>query len=310
MNLLSINDLSTEQITEIFALASSPAYRLLRGRIIANLFYEPSTRTRLSFELAALRLGADIITFDAPTSSEQKGESLKDTAFTLQALGADVLVIRHSSSGVPQQIANWVNCSVINAGDGAHEHPTQALLDLYTMKQWLGRIAGLRVGIVGDIKHSRVAHSLYLALNKMGAEAVLIGPRELVSSRPGPHVSYDFDAELPNLDVCYMLRYQGERHKTEYSPKYEYRLTKERLDVLPSQSIVMHPGPMNRGVEIDSDVADSPRAWAIESQVKNGIKVRAALIYWLLKEGENAEVLKGSFNDRTRIYNSGTGTSL
>ena len=290
-SLLSAGDLSAEEIGHVFNLvgyidrwASVGKDQVLKDCVVANLFYEPSTRTRLSFELAAARLGADVITFDPTTSSELKGESTKDTVLTLQALGADVLVVRHQDRGVPQLITGWVNSSVINAGDGTREHPTQALLDLYTMKQWLGRLAGLRVGIVGDVHHSRVANSLYYALARVGAETVLIGPRQLVSSRPGPYVSYDLDAEIPNLDVCYMLRYQGERHTTEYSPKYEYRLTKERMAKLPAHALIMHPGPMNRGVEIESDVADSPRAWPIQAQVTNGVKVRAALLYWLLKE--------------------------
>jgi len=288
VNLLSTNDMSSEQIREVLELASRDYRRLLRHHIVANLFYEPSTRTRLSFELAAKHQGADVITFDAPTSIEQKGESLKDTALTLQALGADVLVVRHSSSGVPHQIARWVDCSVINAGDGTHEHPTQALLDVYTIKQKLGAVAGVRVGIVGDIKHSRVAHSLYLALAKAGAETVLIGPKGIVS-RPGPYATYDIDGALPTLDVCYVLRAQIERHLKKDYYFSDFKLTVERAEMLPSHAIVMHPGPMNRGIEIDSDVADSSRS-VILDQVKNGVTVRAALLYWLLREGENAEV--------------------
>jgi aspartate carbamoyltransferase catalytic subunit len=280
VSLLSINDVTGTEIQDVLDTTVTLGERLLNGRTVANLFYEPSTRTRLSFELAARKLGADVITFDVNTSAEQKGEGLKDTALTLQALGVDVLVVRHSEAGVPKFMSDFVNCTVINAGDGTHEHPTQALLDLYTMREHFGRVAGLRVGIVGDVRHSRVAHSLYLALAKMGAETTLIGPRKLVSSRPGRYVSYDLDGALPTLDVCYMLRYQGERHKTEYSPRYEYRLTVERAAKLPVHAVVMHPGPMNRGVEIDSDVADGPRS-LIQQQVTNGVVVRAALLYWL-----------------------------
>ena len=292
MNLLSINDLTLKQITEILTLARYGRLESLEGCVVANLFYEPSTRTRLSFELAAIRQGAEVITFDVDTSSEQKGESMKDTALTLQALGADVLVVRSPARGFPAAMSEWVDCAVVNAGDGSGEHPTQALADLYTMKQHFGRIAGLRVGIVGDVHHSRVANSLYLALAKMGAETVLIGPRLFVSSRPGPYVRYDLDAELSKLDVCYVLRAQTERHNklTSLTDLLKaYKLTTERTRLLPKDAIVMHPGPMNRGVEIDSDVADSQPA--IQQQVTNGVVVRSALLYWLLNErSEESEV--------------------
>ena len=282
-HLLSINDLGLD--TSIFNIANTLKYQgTLIGKTITTLFYEPSTRTRLSFELAAKRQGAEVIAFDPEISSEQKGESLKDTALTLQALGADVLVIRHPKNGVPKEISQWVDCSVVNAGDGTNEHPTQALIDLYTIKQKLGSVAGVRVGIVGDVKHSRVAHSLYLALAKAGADPVLIGPKDVVSSRPGPYVKYDLDAELPSLDVYYVLRAQTERHGKDYYLSHfnDYKLTVERASRLPSHAIVMHPGPMNRGVEIDSDVADSSRS-VILDQVKNGVIVRAAVLYWLLR---------------------------
>lgn len=288
--------MSATEILQIFALADTNYEMSSPGKIIANVFYEPSTRTRLSFELAAKRIGADVITFEPETSSEKKGEGTQDTALTLQALGANVIVVRHPQWSIPKIISGFVNrCNVINAGDGSNEHPTQALLDLYTMKQQLGRIAGLHVGIVGDVHHSRVAHSLYPALAKMGAKTTLIGPKHLVSSRPGPYVSYDLDAKLPELDVCYVLRAQKERYHVSdealragmrvtenFNHLSRYKLTNERAEKLPPHAIVMHPGPMNRGVEIDSSVADSPRAWPIQAQVTNGIKVRSALLHWLL----------------------------
>jgi aspartate carbamoyltransferase catalytic subunit len=257
-----------------------------------NFFLENSTRTRISFELAAKRLSADVINFAAGGSSVSKGESLKDTALTLQAMGADAIVIRHSSSGSPLQLTGWVDGHVLNAGDGTHEHPTQALLDLYTMREKLGRLEGLRVAIVGDVLHSRVARSLCFGLVKMGAEVTLIGPPTLIPPDApawGVQVNYDLDGVIPKLDVCYMLRVQRERQRLEYFPSVrEYNrlfgLTATRADALPEGSLIMHPGPMNRGVEIDSDVADLPQA-VIEEQVTNGIAVRMSLLYLLLGGG-------------------------
>jgi aspartate carbamoyltransferase catalytic subunit len=254
-----------------------------------NFFLENSTRTRISFELAAKRLSADVINFSAGGSSVSKGESLKDTALTLQAMGADAIVIRHSSSGSPLQLTKWVDGHVINAGDGTHEHPTQALLDLYTMREKLGRLEGLRVAIVGDVLHSRVARSLSFGLVKMGAEVTLIGPPTLIPPDAGAwgvQVSYDIESVLPKLDVCYMLRVQRERQRLEYFPSVrEYNrifgLSSKRAAMLPEGSVIMHPGPMNRGVEIDSDVADLPQA-LIEEQVTNGIAIRMSLLYLLL----------------------------
>jgi aspartate carbamoyltransferase catalytic subunit len=261
----------------------------LRGRTVVNFFLENSTRTRISFELAAKRLSADVINFSAGGSSVSKGESLKDTALTLQAMGADAIVIRHSSSGSPLQLTKWVDGHVINAGDGTHEHPTQALLDLYTMREKLGRLEGLRVAIVGDVLHSRVARSLSFGLVKMGAEVTLIGPPTLIPPDAGAwgvQVSYDIESVLPKLDVCYMLRVQRERQRLEYFPSVrEYNrifgLSSKRAAMLPEGSVIMHPGPMNRGVEIDSDVADLPQA-LIEEQVTNGIAIRMSLLYLLL----------------------------
>jgi aspartate carbamoyltransferase catalytic subunit len=297
-HLLSMHDLTAEDVTRILDTAASfrevgsrvikkvPA---LRGRTVVNLFLENSTRTRISFELAAKRLSADVINFSASGSSVAKGESLRDTALTLQAMGADAIVIRHSSSGSPLQLTRWVEGHVLNAGDGTHEHPTQALLDLYTMRERLGRLEGLRVAIVGDVLHSRVARSLSFGLVKMGAEVTLLGPPTLIPPDVpawGAHVSYEIDAVVPKLDVCYMLRVQRERQRLEYFPSVrEYRrlfgLTRQRAAALPEGALIMHPGPMNRGVEIDSDVADLPES-VMEEQVTNGIAVRMALLYLLL----------------------------
>jgi len=297
-HLLSVHDLSADDVIRILDTAESfrevgtrvikkvPA---LRGRTVVNLFYENSTRTRISFELAAKRLSADVITFTTGGSSVSKGESLKDTALTLQAMGADAIVIRHSSSGAPHRLTSWVQGSVLNAGDGTHEHPTQALLDLYTMRERLGRIEGLRVAIVGDVLHSRVARSLSFGLVKMGAEVTLVGPPTLIPPDApawGVGVSSDLDGVLPKLDVCYLLRVQTERQRLEYVPSLReyarlFGLTRDRVDLLPEGALVMHPGPMNRGVEIDSDVADLPRS-VMEEQVTNGIAVRMSLLYLLL----------------------------
>jgi aspartate carbamoyltransferase catalytic subunit len=261
----------------------------LRGRTVVNLFYENSTRTRISFELAAKRLSADVINFTTSGTSVAKGESLKDTALTLQAMGADAIVIRHSSSGAPYTLTKWVHGSVLNAGDGTHEHPTQALLDLYTIREKLGRFEGLRVGVIGDVLHSRVARSLTFGLVKVGAEVTLVGPPTLIPPEApgwGVGVSFDVDEVLPKLDVCYMLRVQRERQRQQYFPSVReysrlFGLTRERVAMLPEGCVIMHPGPMNRGIEIDSDVADLPQA-LMEEQVTNGIAIRMALLYLLL----------------------------
>jgi aspartate carbamoyltransferase catalytic subunit len=297
-HLLSIDDVTAEDIVRILDTAESfrevgtrvikkvPA---LRGRTVVNLFYENSTRTRISFELAAKRLSADVINFSTSGSSVSKGESLKDTALTLQAMGADAIVIRHSSSGSPLTLTKWVRGCVLNAGDGTHEHPTQALLDIYTMRERLGRLEGLRVAIVGDVLHSRVARSLSFALVKVGAEVTLVGPPTLIpldATGWGAQVSYDIESVLPKLDVCYMLRVQRERQRQQYFPSVReyarlFGLTRARVAMLPSEALIMHPGPMNRGIEIESDVADLPNS-VIEEQVTNGIAVRMALLYLLL----------------------------
>jgi aspartate carbamoyltransferase catalytic subunit len=267
----------------------------LRGRTVVNLFFEDSTRTRISFEVAAKRLSADVINFAAKGSSVSKGESLKDTALTLEAMGADAVVIRHGSSGAPHRLATagWIGGSVVNAGDGTHEHPTQALLDAFTLRRHLregtGDLAGLRVAIVGDILHSRVARSNVLLLRTLGADVTLVAPPTLlpVGIETWPcSVGYDIDAVLPDQDAVMMLRVQGERMQAAYFPSAQeysrlYGLDARRMALLPEHAIVMHPGPMNRGMEISADVADSPRAVMVE-QVTNGVSVRMAVLYLLL----------------------------
>ncbi len=261
----------------------------LRGRTVVNLFFEDSTRTRTSFEVAAKRLSADVINFSATGSSVSKGESLKDTALTLEAIGADGVVIRHGSSGAPHRLATWVRGSVLNAGDGTHEHPTQALLDAYTMRSRLGRVEGLKVTIVGDVLHSRVARSNVLLLRTLGADVTLVAPPTLfpvgVEAWPA-EVSYDIDAVLPKSDVVMVLRVQRERMNAAYFPSAReysrrYGLDGRRMAMLPDEAIVMHPGPMNRGMEIAAEVADSVRSTIVE-QVANGVSVRMAVLYLLL----------------------------
>ncbi|MBM7079789.1 MULTISPECIES: aspartate carbamoyltransferase catalytic subunit [Micromonospora] len=309
-HLLSGGDLDAGTATEILDTAAEMAtvagrevkkLPALRGRTVVNLFYEDSTRTRISFEAAAKRLSADVINFSAKGSSVTKGESLKDTALTLQAMGADAVVVRHPASGAPHRLANWVDGSVVNAGDGTHEHPTQALLDAYTMRARLGRLAGLHVAIVGDVLHSRVARSNVLLLSTLGAKVTLVGPPTLIpvdwaaragvgsvatDADPGTDVCYDLDAVLPGVDVVMMLRVQRERMNDSYFPSAReyarrYGLDGPRLRRLPEHAIVMHPGPMNRGMEITPEVADSPRSTIVE-QVANGVSVRMAVLYLLL----------------------------
>ncbi|HKF00500.1 MAG TPA: aspartate carbamoyltransferase catalytic subunit [Actinomycetes bacterium] len=262
----------------------------LRGRTVCNLFFEDSTRTRISFELAAKRLSADVINFSARGSSLSKGESLKDTALTIEAMGVDAIVLRHGASGAAVRLAGWVQAHVVNAGDGTHEHPTQALLDLYTMRQHFPSLAGLRVAIVGDVLHSRVARSNVLALKTMGAEVTLVAPPTLLPPRVetwGVGIAYDLDAVLPKQDVVMLLRLQLERQTAGYLPTLReyarlYGLDARRLAAMPGHAIVMHPGPMNRGVEIAAEVADSIQRSVVTSQVANGISVRMALLYLLL----------------------------
>jgi aspartate carbamoyltransferase catalytic subunit len=258
----------------------------LRGKTMVNFFAEPSTRTRTSFELAAFRLSADVVNISATTSSLQKGETLKDTALNLQALYADIIVLRHSSAGAPKFLAERLDSSIINAGDGAHEHPTQALLDVFTIRERLGKIEGLKVAIVGDILFSRVARSDIWALKKLGAEVTLVGPSTLVPrsfEEMGVAVARHIDDILESADVISLLRIQHERQRKEYFPSLNeyirfFGLTKARAARLKPACLVMHPGPVNRGVEIDSDIADGPQS-VILDQVTNGLAVRMAVLY-------------------------------
>jgi aspartate carbamoyltransferase catalytic subunit len=303
-HLISAGDLSREETVlildtaaELASVAGRPIRKLptLRGMTVVNLFYEDSTRTRTSFEAAAKRLSADVINFSARGSSVAKGESLKDTALTLEAMGADAVVIRHGASGAAHRLAGWVTGSVVNAGDGTHEHPTQALLDAFTIRQRLGAdkrgsgLDGLRVTIVGDVLHSRVARSNVLLLSTLGAEVTLVAPPTLMpyAVHTWPcKASYDLDTELRKTDVVMMLRVQQERMSAAYFPSVrEYRrrygLDAGRMALLPAHAIVMHPGPMNRGVEIAAEVADSPRSTVV-AQVANGVTVRMAVLYLML----------------------------
>ncbi|GIF49493.1 aspartate carbamoyltransferase [Asanoa ferruginea] len=300
-HLLSAADLDSQQAilvldtaAELASISGREVKKLptLRGRTVVNLFYEDSTRTRISFEAAAKRLSADVINFSAKGSSVSKGESLKDTALTLQAMGADAVVIRHPASGAPHRLASWVGGSVVNAGDGTHEHPTQALLDAYTMRSRLGRLEGLHVAIVGDVLHSRVARSNVLLLTTLGAKVTVVGPPTLIpvdvapALSPDLQVSYDLDAVLPEVDVVMMLRVQRERMNDSFFPSTReyarrYGLDAQRMRRLPEHAIVMHPGPMVRGMEITPEVADSARSTIVE-QVANGVSVRMAVLYLLL----------------------------
>jgi aspartate carbamoyltransferase catalytic subunit len=304
-HLISAGDLSREDAVlildtaaELASVADRPIKKLptLRGRTVVNLFYEDSTRTRTSFEAAAKRLSADVINFSAKGSSVAKGESLKDTALTLEAMGSDAIVVRHPASGAPRRLADWVSGRVINAGDGTHEHPTQALLDAFTIRQRLvgpeqrGRaLDGVRVTIVGDVLHSRVARSNVLLLDTLGAEVTVVAPPTLMpwAIETWPcKASYDLDAELRKSDVMMMLRVQQERMSAAFFPtvreyRRRYGLDTGRMALLPEHAIVMHPGPMNRGVEIAAEVADSPRS-TIVAQVANGVTVRMAVLYLML----------------------------
>ncbi len=298
-DLLGVRELSADEIN--FVLETADAFKqlgtreikkvpALRGKTLVNFFVEPSTRTRTSFELAAFRLSADVINISATTSSLTKGETLKDTAQdtarNLEALHADILVLRHSSAGAPQFLASRLKASVINAGDGAHEHPTQALLDLYTIRERRGKIAGLHVAIIGDILFSRVARSNIFGLLKLGAHVTLVGPSTLVPrefEKLGVEVSYQIDDVLPKADVVNLLRIQHERQRREYFPGIReyirlFGLTKERAKRLKPDCLIMHPGPINRGVEIDSEVADGLQS-VILDQVTNGLAVRMAVLY-------------------------------
>ena len=313
-NLLSAADLDRQATIDLLDIAEEMAgvnhrdikkLPTLRGKTVVNLFFEDSTRTRISFELAEKRLSADVINFSAKGSSVSKGESLKDTAQTLEAMGADAVVIRHSASGAAYKLANsgWINGSIINAGDGTHEHPTQALLDAFTMRKRIygdksiGKgLEGIKVAIVGDILHSRVARSNLILLNTLGAQVHFVAPPTLLPAKPSRwkaklHYSLDQAIESEDPDVVMMLRIQTERMNASYFPsEREYSriwgFNAERLGRLKNSAIVMHPGPMNRGLEIDAISADSPQSTVLE-QVTNGVSVRMAVLYALLSGERN-----------------------
>lgn len=301
-HLLSAADLSRDEIGQILDTAAEmhdvqrrevkklPA---LRGRTVVNLFFEDSTRTRSSFEIAGKWLSADVINVSAKGSSVSKGESLRDTALTIAAMGVDGMVIRHHASGAPHQVAQWVDAAIVNAGDGTHEHPTQALLDAYTMQQRLGDLAGKHVAIVGDLTHSRVVRSNLLLLKTLDAQVTLVAPPTLMPSgivdwakTDGFTLSEDFDAVLPTVDAVMMLRVQKERMTGGYFPTpreytVHYGLTRDRLKLLPEHAVICHPGPMNRGLEIAADAADEARS-SILDQVSAGVAVRMSVLYYLL----------------------------
>lgn len=303
-HLLGVSDLGgAAGIEEVMRLTDSfvevserpiPRVPALRGKTVAWLFYEDSTRTRLSFETAAKRLSADTMNFSVSSSSVKKGESLRDTARTIEAMGIDAIVVRHASAGAPHRIASWVDAAVVNAGDGWHEHPTQALLDTYTLRQRLGSLEGRHVAIVGDIKHSRVARSDVWAFTAMGARVTLVAPPTLLppSVEGWPvAVSQDLDSVLPTVDAVYLLRMQRERMTEALLPSLReytacFGLTNQRVELLRDDAWVMHPGPMNRGVEISADVADLPRSLILD-QVRNGVAVRMAVLYLLLGAGSD-----------------------
>lgn len=294
-HLLGINELSADEIRYVLDTAESfkevstrsikkvPA---LRGRVVCTMFFEDSTRTRMSFALAAQRLSADVLDFSAKISSASKGESLRDTAKNIEAMGVDIMIVRHSSSGSAHDISQAVECCVINAGDGQHAHPTQGLLDLFTIRERKGRIAGLNVAIVGDIAHSRVARSDLRGLVKLGANVTLVGPRTLVPKafeQLGARVTSDFDSILPELDVINMLRIQRERTTSSVIPSLReyvrlFGMDSARLKRCKDDVLIMHPGPVNRGIELAADVADGPHS-SILRQVTNGLAVRMAVLF-------------------------------
>ncbi|MGH7214537.1 MAG: aspartate carbamoyltransferase catalytic subunit, partial [Tepidisphaeraceae bacterium] len=279
----SFKEVSTRSVKKV------PA---LRGRVMVNAFFEDSTRTRMSFSLAAQRLSADVIDFAEKGSSVSKGETLIDTARNIEAMGVDILVLRHPAAGAAEMLSRTVQCSVVNAGDGAHEHPTQGLLDLYTIRERFGRVEGLTVAIVGDIANSRVARSNLWALTKLGAKVVLVGPPTLCPKsfeQLGATVVHDFDSVIGQVDVINMLRVQFERIKSSQFPSVReftrlFGLTWDRFQRCKKDVFVMHPGPMNRGIEIQSDIADGPQS-GILTQVTNGLAVRMAVLYLVTQAG-------------------------
>lgn len=298
MNLLALDDLDADALTALLDQSDEflevldrpiPKVPTLRGRTVAMLFFEPSTRTKLSFERAARALSADTMSFSPSGSSVSKGESLKDTTLTLLAMGPDALVVRHGAIGAPWRIADWAGIPVVNAGDGAHQHPTQGLLDALTLRQRFGSLDGLHIALVGDIRHSRVARSDIAAFTTLGARVTLVGPRTLLPPNLDGwpvETTDDFDAALGDLDAVYLLRIQAERGGGDVFPSVteyvgRYGLTDDRARRLPDHAVVLHPGPMNRGIEISPSVADGPRS-LVATQVRNGVAVRMAVLFHLL----------------------------
>lgn len=297
-DLLGIEDLSAEELELILSTAESfrevsereiKKVPTLRGKTVINLFYEPSTRTRTSFEIAAKRMSADAVNISVSTSSVVKGETLRDTAKNLEAMRPDAIVVRHSSSGTPQMLAKYVGCSVINAGDGAHEHPSQALLDMLTVREKKGKISGLKIAIIGDITHSRVARSNIYGFTKLGAEVVVAGPPTMLPvgiESLGCKATTDMASAINGADVVMMLRIQLERQKESFFPTIReysrmYGLDEAKLKKAKDDVIILHPGPINRGVEISSEIADGPYSLILD-QVTNGVAVRMAIFYLLL----------------------------
>jgi aspartate carbamoyltransferase catalytic subunit len=307
-HLLGLESLSADEI--LFVLDTAESFKevstrsvkkvpALRGQVVVNAFFEDSTRTRTSFELAAQRLSADIINFSSKGSSVAKGETLVDTARNIEAMGVDVIVIRHSAAGAAELLSRAVQCSVVNAGDGAHEHPTQGLLDVYTIRERFGKVEGLKIAIVGDIANSRVARSNLWALTKLGAQVILVGPPTLVPrsfQQLGATVVHDFDSVVGQVDVINMLRVQFERIKTSQFPTVReftslYGLTWDRFQKCKKDVFIMHPGPMNRGIEIQSDIADGPQS-GILTQVTNGLAVRMAVLYLVTQASTSSGELR------------------
>jgi aspartate carbamoyltransferase catalytic subunit len=297
-NIITMDDVTVDEIHHILETAQSfkevnereiKKLPTLRGFTVINVFLEPSTRTRTSFEIAGKRLGADVINFSASSSATEKGESLADTAATLDAMACDIAIVRHKYSGAPAILAGRMKGHIINGGDGWHQHPTQTLLDLFTLKEHLGDLAGKNIGIVGDIAHSRVAGSLAPGLKMMGANPLFIAPPTYLPATPellGAEVSYTLDEHLPDLDAVYLLRVQGERADGTAVPSMReyatlYGMNRTRMNALNDHAIVLHPGPMNRGIEIAADVADDPRCVVLE-QVSAGVAIRMALMYLMM----------------------------
>ena len=301
-HLLGIEGTTRDQIELILELTDRfaeigkrpiPKVPALRGRTVASVFFEDSTRTRLSFESAARRLSADILTFSAGSSSLSKGESLRDTVEVITSYGADVLIVRHKMAGTPKRVSEWTDASVINAGDGCHEHPTQALLDCYTLKQQRGSLDGMSIGIVGDIRHSRVARSNVLAFSSLGAKVTLIAPKTLLPAsieRWPVNISIVLDDVISDLDACYLLRMQSERHSRGLVPSLreytkDFGLNERRSKMLSKDALILHPGPKNQGVEITAEVSTDPRSIILD-QVTNGVSLRMAVLFILLGHHE------------------------